>query len=315
MLQISHLFKNYNKFVAVNNLSLHIPEGDFFGFVGPNGAGKTTTIRIVCGLLPATSGNVMINRQDAFINRKQTKRLVGYVPDFFGVYENLKVKEYLEFYGSLYGLDPVTIKKLSGDLLELVNLTEKTEDYVDLLSRGMKQRLCVARALMHNPKLLILDEPSSGLDPRARVEMKELLMNLNSLGKTIIISSHILAELAEMCTSIGVMDHGQLVTAGRIEDIRNSMNKDHRIQIGISSGVEKATEILREVPNLKVQSVMEHGVIISYDADDETLNALLGRLIGAGIMVTEFHKQEENLESLFMRITEERKGVTNAIIQ
>ena len=193
MLHIQDLTKNYGSFTAVNHLTLHIPEGDLFGFVGPNGAGKTTTIRIVCGLLKASDGKVQIGGTQAAVGSKEMKRLIGYVPDFFGVYDNLKVHEYMDMYGSMYSMNSKDIAKLTDDLLELVNLTDKKEFYVDTLSRGMKQRLCVARALLHNPKLLILDEPNSGLDPRARVEMKGLLKNLHSMGKTIVISSHILS--------------------------------------------------------------------------------------------------------------------------
>ncbi len=235
MLYINNLTKKYGSFTAVDHLSLHIPEGDLFGFVGPNGAGKTTTIRIVCGLLKASGGSVRIGSINAPMGSREMKRLIGYVPDFFGVYDNLKVHEYMDFYGSMYGMRSRDIAKLTDDLLELVNLSDKKEFYVDTLSRGMKQRLCVARALLHNPKLLILDEPSSGLDPRARVEMKELLKNLHSMGKTIVISSHILSELSEMCTSIGIMNHGQLVMAGRIEDIMQQVAGGRRIRIQAAS--------------------------------------------------------------------------------
>ncbi|MDE5950863.1 MAG: ABC transporter ATP-binding protein, partial [Acetatifactor sp.] len=219
MLQINYLYKSYGKFQAVGNLTLHIPKGDLFGFVGPNGAGKTTTIRMVCGLMLPDRGDIIINGVDALTNRKEIKKQIGYVPDFFGVYDNLKVREYMDFYGSMYRMNSREIERISNDLLELVNLSDKKEAFVDTLSRGMKQRLCVARALIHNPALLVLDEPNSGLDPRARVEMKELLLNLRSMGKTIVISSHILSELSEMCNSIGIMNRGQLITAGRIEDI------------------------------------------------------------------------------------------------
>ncbi len=162
MLQIDHLYKNYGKFQAVSDLSLHIPQGDLFGFVGPNGAGKTTTIRMVCGLMKPSAGAISINGMDALAHRKEIKRQIGYVPDFFGVYDNLKVKEYMDFYGSMYRMGSREIEKIADDLLELVNLSDKKEVFVDTLSRGMKQRLCVARALIHNPALLILDEPNSG---------------------------------------------------------------------------------------------------------------------------------------------------------
>ncbi len=303
MLHISYLYKNYGKFQAVNNLTLHIPKGDLFGFVGPNGAGKTTTIRIVCGLLPATAGSVYVNGIDAFANRKEIKRHIGYVPDFFGVYDNLKVKEYLEFYGSMYGMDTADILKVADDLLELVNLQDKKEVYVDTLSRGMKQRLCVARALLHNPQLLILDEPSSGLDPRARVEMKELLMNLNSMGKTIIISSHILSELSEMCTSIGIMNKGRLVMAGKIDEIRDNMNADNRIVLSIENDIEKAVRIAKEHTGVIVRSIRENELIISHAGTTRELNQIIKQMMEQEIMLTGFHKEEGNLEALFMQLT------------
>lgn len=303
MLYITDMSKNYGAFTAVNHLSLHIPAGDLFGFVGPNGAGKTTTIRIVCGLLRASAGKVQIGDTVVEAGNRNMKRLIGYVPDFFGVYDNLKVREYMDFYGSMYGMGRRDIAKLTDDLLELVNLSEKKEFYVDTLSRGMKQRLCVARALLHNPKLLILDEPSSGLDPGARVEMKELLKNLHSMGKTIVISSHILSELSEMCTSIGIMNRGQLVAAGRIEDIMQQLSGGKRIHIRICSDMEPAVRFLKEQADVAVESVRENEVLISYDRTDEEICALIGRMIQGGIVLTDFHREEGNLESLFMQLT------------
>lgn len=303
MLYINNLTKNYGSFTAVNHLTLHIPEGDLFGFVGPNGAGKTTTIRIVCGLLRASGGTVKIGNTSAAVGSKEMKRLIGYVPDFFGVYDNLKVREYMDLYGSMYGMYARDIAKLSDDLLELVNLTDKKEFYVDTLSRGMKQRLCVARALLHNPKLLILDEPSSGLDPRARVEMKELLKNLHSMGKTIVISSHILSELSEMCTSIGIMNGGQLITAGRIEDIMQQLGGGKRIHIQIISDMEAAVRLLKEQANVRVESVRENEIIVSNNGTDEEISALIGRLIQNEVVLTGFYREEGSLESLFMQLT------------
>ena len=307
MLKINDLTKNYGSFTAVNHLSLHIPEGELFGFVGPNGAGKTTTIRIVCGLLKASGGTVEIGGSKAALGSKEMKRMIGYVPDFFGVYDNLKVKEYMDLYGSMYSMNSKEIAKLSDDLLELVNLTDKKEFYVDTLSRGMKQRLCVARALLHNPRLLILDEPNSGLDPRARVEMKELLKNLHSMGKTIIISSHILSELSEMCSSIGIMDHGKLVTAGNMDTIMQGIMGDvsggKKIHIRISAGMEAAVRMMKEYPNVVVESVRENELIIGYQATDEEISALIGRLIQSQVVLTGFYQEEGNLESLFMQLT------------
>ncbi len=303
MLHIQDLTKNYGSFTAVNHLTLHIPEGDLFGFVGPNGAGKTTTIRIVCGLLKASGGKVQIGGTQAAVGSKEMKRLIGYVPDFFGVYDNLKVHEYMDMYGSMYSMNSRDIAKLTDDLLELVNLTDKKEFYVDTLSRGMKQRLCVARALLHNPKLLILDEPNSGLDPRARVEMKELLKNLHSMGKTIVISSHILSELSEMCNSIGIMNRGQLVAAGKIEDIMNHLSGGKKIHVRVASEMEPAVRIIREHAGANVESVLENEVIISHNGSDEDICALIGSLIQNQVLLTGFYKEEGSLESLFMQLT------------
>ncbi len=303
MLQINHLYKNYGKFLAVNNLNLHIPQGDLFGFVGPNGAGKTTTIRMVCGLMPPTAGNIQINGVDAFANSKEIKRQIGYVPDFFGVYDNLKVKEYMDLYGSMYRMNSREIEKIADDLLELVNLADKKEMYVDILSRGMKQRLCVARALIHNPALLVLDEPNSGLDPGARVEMKELLLNLKGMGKTIVISSHILSELSEMCTSIGIMNHGSLVTAGRIEDVLESAFGSNVLEIEVKAPVEQAVKLLKEQAGVKVESFGEKEIKISHSLSEEEIANMIAYLIHSGVIVTGFHKQEGSLETLFMQMT------------
>ncbi len=303
MLQINDLTKNYGSFTAVNHLTLHIPEGELFGFVGPNGAGKTTTIRIVCGLLPASGGQVRIGGTAATVGSKEMKRLIGYVPDFFGVYDNLKVKEYMDMYGSMYSMHSRDIAKLTDDLLELVNLTDKKEFYVDTLSRGMKQRLCVARALLHNPKLLILDEPNSGLDPRARVEMKELLKNLHSMGKTIVISSHILAELSEMCSSIGIMNRGQLVASGKIDEIMQRLSGGNRIHIRVDAGMDTAVRMMKEQAGAVVESVRENELIITYNGSDEEICTMIGCLIQNQVLLTGFYKEEGNLETLFMQLT------------
>lgn len=303
MLQISNLYKSYGKFQAVNNLTLHIPKGDLFGFVGPNGAGKTTTIRMVCGLMLPNSGYIAINGIDALANQKEIKKQIGYVPDFFGVYDNLKVREYMDFYGSMYRMDSREIQRISDDLLELVNLSDKKEAFVDTLSRGMKQRLCVARALIHNPALLVLDEPNSGLDPRARVEMKELLQNLKSMGKTIVISSHILSELSEMCNSIGIMNHGSLVAAGRIEDVMEGVFGNNQLVITLDEGRETAIRIANEYSKVKVDSAGEHEIKLSHNMTKPEIAQMVGAMIAGGVVVTGFHKQEGDLETLFMRVT------------
>ncbi len=303
MLYVEKLYKSYGKHQAVNGVSLHIPKGDLFGFVGPNGAGKTTTIRIICGLLKETSGRVIVDGCDLKRERDKVKRCIGYVPDFFGVYDNFKVTEYMEFYASCYGISSADAQKLTSDLLELVNLSDKTGEYVDSLSRGMKQRLCVARALLHDPRLLVLDEPSSGLDPRARVEMKELLMNLRDMGKTIIISSHILSELSEMCTSIGIMDKGSLVAVGKIEDILKMGQHDSSVILEISRDRDRAVNIIRQNADVVVESVMENSIRIKYPGDEESFNRFLVEILSQNVVLDGFHRQRENLEEMFMHLT------------
>ncbi len=308
MLYIDNLYKYYGRFPAVQGLTLRVPKGDLFGFVGPNGAGKTTTIRIVCGLLQASSGEVTVNgikRGVKSENIADLKKCIGYVPDFFGVYDNLKVSEYMEFYGSLNGMNYKDINRVSGDLLTLVNLADKQDNYVDTLSRGMKQRLCVARALLHNPELLVMDEPSSGLDPVARVEMKELLMNLQSMGKTIIISSHILADISEMCNAIGIMNHGKLITAGKMEDIMKYGTDASRLIIDISSDVRQAAMLLQENPGIRIESMRENEIIISGVPDDRMSNQLIMYMMSKGTVIKGFHRDERSLENIFMSITQE----------
>ena len=311
MLYLGNLSKSYGNFLAVNNLSLHVPKGDLFGFVGPNGAGKTTTIRMLCGLLKPNFGTIHINGYELRHQSEAVRRCIGYVPDFVGVYDNLKVKEYMEFYGSIYGIGDSTIHKMTGDLLDLVNLADKQEVYVDTLSRGMKQRLCVARALLHNPQLLVLDEPSSGLDPRARVEMKELLMNLNSMGKTIIISSHILSDIAEMCNSVGIMNKGRLVTAGKMEDILGMGRNEHHLIIQVRSEMDKAVQHMREQPEVTVASVRENEIVINFSGNDEEVNRIMISLMQSGVLVGGFQREETNLETLFMQLTGAQQAPIN----
>ncbi|MDD6071925.1 MAG: ABC transporter ATP-binding protein [Clostridiales bacterium] len=311
MLRIENLTKKYGTFLALDHLNLHIEKGELFGFVGPNGAGKTTTMRIVCGLLKATSGEAYVDGVNAITNPEDIKRKVGYVPDFFGVYDNLKVMEYMEFYGSMYGMDKESVDEISKGLLELVNLADKEDVFVDTLSRGMKQRLCVARALIHNPDLLVLDEPNSGLDPRARFEMKEVLKNLSSMGKTIIISSHILPELSEMCTSIGIMEHGRLIVSGKVEDVMQQSMGSRPIHISAyvenMENKEQAQEfigtVLREQPLVSKVNFTEDEVLVNFKGDEKQVAQLLKFLISKNIMVNNFYREKEDLESLFLQIT------------
>ena len=222
MIEIIGLTKQYGKFTALDHLDLQIEEGTVFGFVGQNGAGKSTTFSILATLLAPTSGTAFVNGYNVVKDPKKVREQIGYMPDFFGVYDQLKAEEYLDFYGASYGISIDERKKLIPQLLELVNLSDKRDSYVDLLSRGMKQRLCLARSLIHDPEVLILDEPASGLDPRARVEMREILKELKHMGKTILISSHILPELAEMCDVIGIIDQGRLKAQGSVAKFKKS---------------------------------------------------------------------------------------------
>lgn len=303
MLEIKQLKKNFGKFTAINNLDLHIEKGEIFGFVGHNGAGKTTTMKIVAGLLSATSGEVYIDGVDAFANRKEIKRKIGYMPDFFGTYDNLKALEYMEFYASMYGIVGDEARQTSLNLMELVNLSDKTDAYVDSLSRGMKQRLCLARSLVHNPELLILDEPASGLDPRARFEMKEIMKNLGSMGKTVIISSHILPELADMCSTIGIMQHGNLIMHGTVDEIQMEALHARPLNIRVLDKKEEAVRLLREDPNTKKVSEREDYLVADYVGDDMATTRLLKRLMDSEIPVESFYKEKGNLESLFLELT------------
>ena len=305
MLTIEHLYKNFGTFCAVNDLSMHISPGEIFGFVGHNGAGKTTTMKITVGLLAPTSGNIHIDGVDAFKEYNKIKRKIGYMPDFFGVYDNLKALEYMEFYASLYGIVGKQAKDTCLGLMDLVNLSDKADTYVDSLSRGMKQRLCLARSLVHNPGLLILDEPASGLDPRARFEMKEILKNLGSMGKTVIISSHILPELADMCDTIGIMQHGKLIMHGTVDDIQMRAMHARPLHVRVLNRQAEAVRILKEDPHSRRVSVREDYLVSDYTGDEAASAELLKRLMQADIPVESFYKEKGNLESLFLELTNE----------
>ncbi|MBL4937705.1 ABC transporter ATP-binding protein [Clostridium sp. YIM B02515] len=304
MLEIKNLRKDYGKYTAVNNLNLTVEKGEIFGFVGPNGAGKTSTMKIIAGLMPATSGEVYVDGIDALNESRKVKEKIGYMPDFFGVYDNLKVIEYLEFYASIYGINGAESKKVCGDLLELVDLTSKENAYVDSLSRGMKQRLCLARSLVHNPELLILDEPASGMDPRARFEMKEILRSLKDMGKTIIISSHILPELAELCTTIGIIEKGSFVIRGTVEEIMLNVYNSRPLKIKVLSKLEEAAAVLKEIPKVDRISAEGSTLSVAYSGTEEEMSKLLATLISKNISVVSFGQSEGNLEEIFMKVTE-----------
>lgn len=303
MLKITGLVKKYGKFTAVNGLELNVPKGEIYGFVGPNGAGKTTTMKIISGLMASDSGEVLVNGIDAIKNTRKAKEAIGYMPDFFGVYDDLKVTEYLDFYASIYKINAAERKKICDDLLELVDLNDKREAYVDSLSRGMKQRLCLARSLVHNPELLVLDEPASGMDPRARVEMKEILRTLKDMGKTIIISSHILPELSELCTSIGIIDRGKIVISGTVAEIMQQVYSKRFIRIKLGGKMKEAQRITLEFPEVTSITEGEGFIEAGFEGNDEGMGMLLKELVKRDIPVISFAQMDGNLEDVFMKVT------------
>lgn len=304
MLEIKGLHKIYGKYHALSGLDMNVATGALYGFVGPNGAGKTTTIKIMTGLLPAEAGKVTIDGMDGLTDLKKLKARIGYVPDFFGVYDNLTVSEYMEFFASCHHLDGLVARKRYTALLEQVGLEDKLGFYVDGLSRGMKQRLCLARALIHDPSILILDEPTSGLDPRTRFEFKEILKELQETGKTIVISSHVLSELSELCTDIGIIDQGKMVLEGNIGDILSRVNTSNPLVISVFSNVEKALSILKSHPCVQTISLREQDISVRFSGDSQDEALLLQQLIDSDVLVNGFTREKGSLESVFMQLTE-----------
>jgi len=240
------LTRRYGSMVALDQLNLEIPQGAIFGFIGPNGAGKTTTMRILTTLLPASGGEAWVAGHSVLKDPIGVRKVVGFMPDFFGVYDNMKVWEYLDFFGRSYSVTAARRATMIGELLNLVDLGHKRDEFVMTLSRGMKQRLSLARTMIHDPALLILDEPASGLDPRARIELRELLKELRALGKTVMISSHILTELAEMCTHIAIIERGRLLAAGDVQTILRSLQPHRTLELRVLDGAERAEALLRD---------------------------------------------------------------------
>lgn len=305
MIEITGLTKRYGDFYALNDLHLTLGDGVVFGFVGANGAGKSTTFSILATLLSPTSGDALINGKSVVREPAAVRKEIGYMPDFFGVYDQLKVDEYLDFYGASYNLKASERKKLIPELLALVNLTDKRYEYVDLLSRGMKQRLCLARALIHDPNVLILDEPASGLDPRARVEMRDIIHRLKDLGKTVLISSHILPELAEMCDEIGVIDNGTLIAHGNVAQIQAELQGDAHIFVDLSYGLEEARAFFEDNPLVTAISVDKAAMQLhfSFSGTKVEQTELLREAMIADLAITSFTEDKKDLEDVFMAIT------------
>ena len=309
MLVLDGLTRYYGSFLALDHLSLTIHDGELHGFVGPNGAGKTTTMRILATLLKPTEGTAALDGVDVAEHPREIRRLMGYMPDFFGVYDRLKAWEYLDFYARCYGFGQKERRRMTDSLLELVNLTDKRDSDVDVLSRGMKQRLCLARALIHDPRLLILDEPASGMDPRARAEMKGILRTLKDMGKTVLISSHILPELSEMCDSLTNIDHGRLVFSGSVEELGRHMSGNAPIRVRLAAGaeadaIEAAVTLIRQYPGVTGVGREEGNVLtVDFDGGEDATAGLLKQL-AAGAPLVDFHRPPLNLEKVFMEVTQ-----------
>ncbi|QBD83731.1 ABC transporter ATP-binding protein [Ktedonosporobacter rubrisoli] len=309
MIKIQHISKRYRTVDALSDVNLEVPRGTIFGLIGPNGAGKTTLLRILAALITPSSGEVWFEQEEVTQAPSIIQRKVGYMPDFFGVYPDLTAAEYLEFYAGIHGIPRPKRQRIINDLLELVELTGKRDTLVETLSRGMKQRLCLARALVHDPEVLLLDEPASGLDPRARVELRELLRTLQGMGKTVIISSHILLELAEMCTDVAIMQKGHLVLSGDVEKVSHHLGDGRQLEIRIleQERLDDAMHLLKDIAGISNVTHGEGNLIqAEFTGSDQELHTILSRLIAENIPVVSFAPRSGGgrLEEVFMSITE-----------
>jgi ABC-2 type transport system ATP-binding protein len=317
MIETINLCKEYGELVALNNLNLAIQEGDCFGFIGPNGAGKTTTIKILATLLKPTRGQAIIDGRTVGFENRLIRPVIGYVPDFMGAYEDMVVTEYLEFFAAAYNIHGPQRKRVVQDVLELTDLGYKANAEVNSLSRGMQQRLSVARVLLHDPKVLLMDEPASGLDPRARIEMRELLKELKRMGKTIVISSHILHELAELCNVVGIIERGVLLFSGTVREIMQRARMEHMIHVAVAERTEEAAKLLHQMPGVKRVGIEEEDIptaangmvrrsVIHVAFEESPVHSIAdipSRLINAGFRLVQFHEERVNLETAFMRLT------------
>ena len=315
IIQTKDLVKKFGKFTAVNGLSLEVPAGSIYGFVGPNGAGKTTTMRVLTTLTRPTSGQAWVAGHSVPEEPRAVRRAIGYMPDEFGVYDDMRVWEYLDFFAACYDIPEGERKRLIDDLLELVDLTHRRDDMVDKLSRGMKQRLSLARTLAHDPSVLILDEPASGLDPRARVEIRELLVELAKMGKTIFFSTHILADVSEICSHIGIVEAGEIIAQGSMQEMRAQLQPHREITVTLldQAAVDTIKALVDTMPN--VHNVVEIDpksgrprVRIDFTGDDAGVAALSQSLHSANVAILGFTEETKDLEAMFMRVT---KGIVS----
>ena len=307
IVQTEGLVKRYDRTLAVAGIDLVVEQGEIFGLVGPNGAGKTTTLRMLATLLQPSAGTAEIGGWSVTRDADEVRRVIGFMPDVFGVYDDMKVWEYLDFFARCYGLPAAGRRRMIGDLLELVDLGAKRDDYVQTLSRGMEQRLCLAHALVHDPQVLLLDEPASGLDPRARVELRELLRELRSLGKTILISSHILPELEELCTSVAIVDHGQVLAQGRIAEIERRLRFGAVLRVRLlldGDALEAVRAHFAEDVDVASAELLDDGTIeLGFRGDDAASARLLATSVAAGLPIVSFARAASDLEELFLQVT------------
>jgi ABC-2 type transport system ATP-binding protein len=308
---IEDMVKRYGRTAAADGLSMHVPKGSVYGFVGPNGAGKTTTIRTLATLQKPDSGSVTICGLDVVKQASRVRDRVGYMPDFFGVYDRLTVAEYLDFYGGSHLIPGPKRRQLCDELLELVDLGDKRNEQVEVLSRGMKQRLGLARSLIHDPEVLLLDEPASGMDPRARIELREILRELSRLGKTILISSHILPELAEMCSDIGIIRAGQIIAEGPVQSVIGSLTSGPQLHVQVlkASQIDQAIKIIEtDEACVSLEQLDDRIVSVDFQGSEEQLAELPMRLQEAGIPITRFALESSTLEDVFLSLTELREA-------
>ena len=303
IVQTINLTKRYGKLVALNNLHLNIEEGECFGYIGPNGAGKTTTIKILATLLQPTWGEARICDHVVGYESRKIRPLIGYVPDFFGAYEDMVVREYLEFFASAYNITGKQRTRVVNDVLELTDLVYKHDALVDSLSRGMQQRLSIARVLLHDPKVLLLDEPASGLDPRARIEIRELLKELHRMGKTIIISSHILHELAELCTTVGIIEQGELLYHGPIQEILQRAKTGTKLHITVTEQQDLAALVLQRAKGVKDVELRDGHLVVELEEAVRDFTGVAKLLLDNNFKIREIREEEVNLETAFMKLT------------
>lgn len=303
MIELIDFGKDYGDFTAVERLNLKINAGEMFGFIGPNGAGKSTSIRFLATLLKASRGEGIVNGFSVTQQPMMVRQSVGYMPDNFGVYDGMKVWEFLDFFAVAYRIPKAQRKKIIKDVLELLDLGHKRDDFVNGLSRGMKQRLCLAKTLVHDPPVLILDEPTSGLDPRARIEVKALLKELRRMGKTILISSHILTELADCCTSIGIIERGQLLMHGPMDEVYRRIRRNRMVEIKFTSNMETGISIVRSSPHMRDIQIENSTCTVELETDDAGVQALLDQLTAQRIGIRSFADKDPSLEDVFMLVT------------